>query len=101
VASGQPKAVLSVALGFHGAIFPGFEGRKRDISVTFSRHGCPAPLCASATWPSLHQIQMRTIFLCLAHRYGKRFIVRADEKLTAFLELETAVYASPAFETRD
>jgi hypothetical protein len=24
--------------------------------------------------------------------YGKRFIVRADEKLTAFLELERAVY---------
>ena len=28
-----------------------------------------------------------------AHRDdGKRFVVRADEKLTAFLELETAIY---------
>ena len=26
-----------------------------------------------------------------AHGYGKRFIVRADEKLTAFLELEAAI----------
>jgi len=26
-----------------------------------------------------------------AHRNGKRFVVRADEKLTAFLELESAV----------
>jgi hypothetical protein len=26
-----------------------------------------------------------------AHRDGKRFIVRADEKLTAFVELETAI----------
>jgi hypothetical protein len=26
-----------------------------------------------------------------AHGYGKRFIVRADEKLTAFLELERVV----------
>jgi hypothetical protein len=26
-----------------------------------------------------------------SHGYGKRFIVRADEKLTAFLELETAI----------
>jgi hypothetical protein len=25
------------------------------------------------------------------HRDGKRFIVRADEKLTAFLELEAAI----------
>jgi hypothetical protein len=27
-----------------------------------------------------------------AHRDGKRFVVRADEKLTAFLELERAIY---------
>jgi hypothetical protein len=26
-----------------------------------------------------------------AHGYGKRFVVRADEKLTAFLELESAI----------
>jgi hypothetical protein len=24
-------------------------------------------------------------------RYGKRFVVRSDEKLTAFLELESAI----------
>jgi len=30
----------------------------------------------------------RTIWIADAHRDGKRFIVRADEKLTAFLELE-------------
>jgi hypothetical protein len=34
----------------------------------------------------------RTIFVADAHRDdGKRFVVRADEKLTAFLELESAV----------
>jgi hypothetical protein len=34
----------------------------------------------------------QTIFVADAHRDdGKRFIVRADEKLTAFLELERAV----------
>jgi len=34
----------------------------------------------------------RTIWIADAHRGdGKRFIVRADEKLTAFLELERAV----------
>jgi hypothetical protein len=43
----------------------------------------------------------RTIWIIDAHRdYGKRFVVRADEKLTAFLELESAVEpfsASPFF----
>jgi hypothetical protein len=28
-----------------------------------------------------------------AHRNGKRFVVRADEKLTAFMELESAIRA--------
>ena len=37
----------------------------------------------------------RTIFVADAHRGdGKRFIVRADEKLTAFLELESVVRAA-------
>ena len=39
----------------------------------------------------------RTIFVADAHRDdGKRFVVRADEKLTAFLELESAIRARPA-----
>ena len=34
----------------------------------------------------------RTIWIVDAHRGdGKRFVVRADEKLTAFLELESAI----------
>jgi hypothetical protein len=33
----------------------------------------------------------RTIWIADAHRDGKRFIVRADEKLTAFMELEVAI----------
>jgi len=36
--------------------------------------------------------QRRTIWIVDAHRDdGKRFVVRADEKLTAFLELESAI----------
>jgi hypothetical protein len=30
----------------------------------------------------------RTIWIADAHREGKRFVVRADEKLAAFMELE-------------
>jgi len=37
----------------------------------------------------------RTIWIADAHRGGgKRFVVRADEKLTAFVELESATYAA-------
>ena len=32
----------------------------------------------------------RTIWIADAHRDGKRFVVQADEKLTAFLELQLA-----------
>ena len=36
--------------------------------------------------------QRRTIWVVDAHRDdGKRFIVRADEKLTTFMELESAI----------
>jgi len=36
----------------------------------------------------------RTTFVADAHRDdGKRFVVRADEKLTAFVELESAIRA--------
>ena len=39
--------------------------------------------------------QGRTIWIADAHRDdGKRFVVRADEKLTAFLELQSAIRAA-------
>jgi hypothetical protein len=40
---------------------------------------------------SLKIAEARTIWIADAHRDGQRFIVRADEKLTAFLELERAI----------
>jgi hypothetical protein len=37
--------------------------------------------------------QGRTIWIADAHRGdGKRFVVRADEKLTAFVELQRAIH---------
>jgi hypothetical protein len=36
-------------------------------------------------------VKGRTIWIVDAHGYGKRFIVRADELLTAFVELEAAI----------
>jgi hypothetical protein len=41
--------------------------------------------------------QERTIWIADAHRdNGKRFVVGADEKLTAFVELELAIRARPS-----
>ena len=37
-------------------------------------------------------LEGRTIWIVDAHGYGKRFVVRADEKLTAILELERAIH---------
>ena len=43
----------------------------------------------SLGWVSAVDSQGRTIWIVDAHRDdGRRFVVRADEKLTAFLELE-------------
>jgi hypothetical protein len=40
-------------------------------------------------WVSGLDLEGQTIWIVDAHGYGKRFIVRSDEKLTAFLELES------------
>jgi len=37
--------------------------------------------------------EKRTIWIVDAHRDGKRYVVRADELLTAFIELEAAIRA--------
>ena len=48
----------------------------------------------SLGWVSAVDSEGKTIFVADAHRgYGKRFVVHADEKLTAFLELEAAIPA--------
>jgi hypothetical protein len=43
-------------------------------------------------WASALDDYGRTVWIVGAHRDGKRFVVRADEKLTAFVELERAIY---------
>src|SRR6266480_6415243 len=45
----------------------------------------------SLGWVSAVDCNGRTIWIADAHRDEKRFVVRADEKLTAFLELESAI----------
>jgi hypothetical protein len=48
---------------------------------------------AGGSWGSVSAVdsQGRTIWIVDAHRDGKRLIVRADENLTAFTELESAI----------
>jgi hypothetical protein len=47
----------------------------------------------SLGWVSALYLEGRTIWIVDAHGYGKRFVVHADEKLSAFVELETAIHA--------
>jgi len=44
----------------------------------------------SLGWVSALDLEERTIWIVDAHGYGKRFVVRADETLTAFVELQRA-----------
>ena len=56
------------------------------IADNLSKAGC--------TWGYVSAVDAsgRTIWIADAHRGdGKRFVVRADEKLTAFLEFQRAV----------
>ena len=46
----------------------------------------------SLGWVSALDLEGRTIWIVDAHGYGKRFIVRADEMLTAFVELQQAIH---------
>ena len=46
----------------------------------------------SLGWVSALDLEGRTMWIVDAHGYGKRFVVRADELLTAFLELERAIH---------
>jgi hypothetical protein len=43
----------------------------------------------------------RTIWIVDAHRDGRHFIVKADEKLTGFLELESAIRATADLNPRE
>jgi hypothetical protein len=45
----------------------------------------------SVGWVSARDDYGRTLWIVDAHRDGKCFLVRADEKLTAFVELERAI----------
>jgi hypothetical protein len=69
----------------------GFGKRNRFSASTHEAArtlGAPQPL--SWGWVSAIDSNGRTIWIADAHRdEGKRFVVRADEMLTAFVELES------------
>ena len=46
----------------------------------------------SLGWVSAVDREGQTIWIVDAHGYGKRFVVRADEILTAFVELQKALH---------
>ena len=46
----------------------------------------------SLGWVSALDLEGRTIWIVDARGYGRRFVVRADQMLTAFIELERAIH---------
>jgi hypothetical protein len=55
------------------------------LAIKSSRRGCVSAIDSNG----------RTIWIADAHRdNGKRFVVHAEEKLTAFVELESAIRGS-------
>jgi hypothetical protein len=56
--------------------------------LNLSKAGC------SWGYVSALDSQGRTIWIVDAHRDGKRFVVRANEVLVAFIELESAIRAT-------
>jgi hypothetical protein len=46
----------------------------------------------SLGWVSALDLEGRTIWIVDAHGHGKRFIVRAEEIRTAFVELQRAIH---------
>jgi hypothetical protein len=69
--------------------------RKVAFSLTTSRGASMSPRSVQLAWSSqrsVTKILPSTVPRIHAHRDdGKRFVVHADEKLTAFLELEAAI----------
>src|SRR5262245_28838631 len=63
------------------------------LDEVLRNHRRQSPRCRlSLVWVSAVAREGRTIWVVDAHRDdGKRYVVHADEKLTAFLELERAV----------
>ena len=46
----------------------------------------------SLDWVSVLDVERRTIWIVDAHGYGQRFMVRAEEMLTAFVELQREIH---------
>jgi hypothetical protein len=66
------------------------ELERQALTVTFYLESIHSDLCR---WP-MTRARARSVFVADALRGdGKRFIVRADKKLPAFVELESAIRA--------
>src|SRR5467141_3017578 len=84
------RCCLEVATQLHGRILGRWQTEKSAFNLSKAgwSWGCVATV----------DFRGRTIFVADAHRGdGKRFVVRADEKLTAFLELKSAICACGDF----
>jgi hypothetical protein len=83
---GSPQPSSAVLLAKKAAL------AQKPHGESLLRYGFLMYASWSLGWISSVDSQGRTIWIADAHRGdGKRFVVRADEKLTAFMELEAAI----------
>src|SRR5206468_603387 len=99
---GDVQALLPVG---RDGVWAGFPADHRALLRGYAAGSAPAllPLIAAKAISTSGaacrtRSTLATIFVANAHRDdGKRFVVRADEKLAAFAELESATRGSPSF----
>ena len=79
---------------YHFVIAVGESKRGRIRSVKYWEIIADNLSKAGWSWGCVSALDLegRTIWIVDAHRDGKRFILRADEILTAFLELQRAIH---------
>jgi hypothetical protein len=80
------RLVRRQAAAIGAAIAQGGQQAREIIADNLKKRGW------SLGWVSALDLEGRTIWIVDAHGYGKRFIVRADELLTAFVELQGAIH---------
>ena len=83
-------------LRFYGAFFGKPSQRARGFGNAVKYWEIIADNLSKAGWSlgwvSALDLEGRTMWIVDAHGYGKRFIVRADEMLTAFVELQREIH---------
>jgi hypothetical protein len=97
---GDISAAIAARSHFIFSLLRGEQKRHNPINVKFWEVIADNLSKAGWSWGCVSALDSRgqTIWIADAHRDGgQRFVVRADDKLTGFLELESAIWSCGEF----